>query len=138
MNATDVGGLVLKSIAKSYGTTRALKDVSVRFEPGEIHTILGENGSGKSTMVKILSGIASKDSGTILLDGVPITCRSPAVSHGDGIATVFQELTVLPSLTVAENVFLGDYPTRPGGAVNTPTLNRRCEELMEDLGFVCS
>ncbi|MCW2780998.1 MAG: sugar transporter ATP-binding protein [Marmoricola sp.] len=127
--------LVLQNVMKSYGSTRALRDVSLSFEAGEIHTVLGENGSGKSTLVKILSGIASKDSGELTLDGRPITCTSPTVSRADGIATVFQELTFVPSLTLAENVFLGSYKRHWTGVLDSRLLNRRCDELMDELGF---
>lgn len=127
--------LVLENVSKSYGNTRALRDVSLSLNEGEIHTILGENGSGKSTLVKILSGIAAKDSGTIVLDGATISCASPAASRADGIATVFQELTFVPSLTVAENVFLGDYERHWSGVLESRKLNRRCEELMDELNL---
>ena len=127
--------LVLKSLAKSYGATRALRDVSIEFEPGEIHTILGENGSGKSTLVKILSGTAGRDAGEIVLDGRALSCASPQASIGDGIATVYQELTILPSLSVAENVWLGNFPRTRTGVVDKRELNRRCASFFDELGL---
>jgi len=127
--------LVLESLAKSYGATRALRDVSIEFQHGEIHTILGENGSGKSTLVKILSGTASRDTGAILLDGRPLSCASPQASISDGIATVYQELTVLTSLSVAENVWLGNFPRTRAGVVDRRELNRRCTSFFDELGL---
>lgn len=128
-------GLTLTEIVKSYGNTRALRGVSLEFRPGEVHTILGENGSGKSTLVKILSGTVVNDSGTITRGEQPVDCSSPASSLRSGIATAFQELTVLPSLTVAENIFLDRYPHNRIGTINRRALESRTAQFLEAHGF---
>ncbi|GAB2717629.1 sugar ABC transporter ATP-binding protein [Arthrobacter bambusae] len=100
-------GLVLTGVSKRFGATRALIDGDLHLRPGEIHTLLGENGSGKSTLVKIMGGVHHPDSGTVTLDGVPITSRSPRDAMNLGIATVFQEVLTAGSQSVLENVWLG-------------------------------
>jgi ABC-type sugar transport system ATPase subunit len=128
-------GLTLTSVTKSYGQTKALRGVSLGFSPGEVHTLLGENGSGKSTLVKILSGVVGIDSGTIHLGGDPLVFAAPSDSLRSGIATAFQELTILPSLTVAENVFLNRYPRRWSATIAVKALNRQADQLFAELGL---
>ncbi|WP_102959620.1 ATP-binding cassette domain-containing protein [Mangrovicella endophytica] len=101
-----VSELVLDGIGKRYGETVALRAASLSFTPG-IHTILGENGSGKSTMLKILSGVVSPSEGRLLLDGREITAGSPRQMQDRGLSTVFQEVFIAPHRTVADNIFLG-------------------------------
>lgn len=104
--------LTIGHLTKRYGETLALCDASVAFRPG-IHTILGENGSGKSTMLKILSGVVSPSEGTIELNGRAISPRTPRDMHDLGLSTVFQEVLIAPHRTVVENIFLGyDGPLR--------------------------
>lgn len=98
--------LTTSSLTKRYGETLALSDASVGFRPG-IHTILGENGSGKSTMLKILSGVVTQTQGTVTLNGKTINPRSPSDMHDLGLSTVFQEVLIAPHRTVLENIFLG-------------------------------
>jgi ABC-type sugar transport system ATPase subunit len=107
--------LAARGISKSYGATRALDAVDFAVAHGEIHALLGENGAGKSTLVKILSGIVKPDAGAIELDGRPIE-PSPRLSHRLGIVVVHQELSLLPNLSVAENILISDIPLRRGGA----------------------
>ena len=102
-------GLVLAGVSKRFGATRALIDGDLHLRPGEIHTLLGENGSGKSTLVKIMGGVHRPDSGTVTLDGVPVTSRSPRAAMDLGIATVFQEVLTAGSQSVLENVWLGSH-----------------------------
>src|SRR5580692_2361592 len=99
--------LSIDGLAKRYGETIALENISATFSKGAIHTVLGENGSGKSTLVKILSGIVPPDRGTIRLDGRPFAGGSPADFKRSGFATVFQEVLVAPDRTVTDNVLLG-------------------------------
>jgi len=98
--------LTISHLTKRYGETLALSDASVRFRPG-IHTILGENGSGKSTMLKILSGVVSQSQGTVALGDRVISPRTPRDMHDLGLSTVFQEVLIAPRRTVVENIFLG-------------------------------
>jgi ribose transport system ATP-binding protein len=106
--------LETRSIRKEYPGTLALDDVSVRFEGGKIHALLGKNGAGKSTLVKILAGTLAPTRGQVLVDGRPVALRSARDAFAQGIATVYQELSLIPALTVAENVLLGRLPRRRG------------------------
>src|SRR5438445_12300103 len=99
--------LEIRNISKRYGETVALADASISFRAGTIHTILGENGSGKSTMVKLLSGIVQPDSGAILLQGKPVSGTRPSAFQAQGFATVFQEVLIAPDRSVTDNILLG-------------------------------
>jgi ABC-type sugar transport system ATPase subunit len=94
-------------ICKSFGAVTALEDVSLSFERGEVRAICGENGAGKSTLVKILMGIEQPDSGAITLDGQLATIRSPQDAQNQGLAQVAQELSVVPELSILDNIWLG-------------------------------
>jgi ribose transport system ATP-binding protein len=95
--------LETSAIAKSFGSVVALRSVDLRVKPGEIHALLGANGAGKSTFVKILSGVFSADTGTIQVNGVPVSPRRPSDAMSAGLATVFQDPALIPDLTVAQN-----------------------------------
>ncbi|MFM7146693.1 MAG: ATP-binding cassette domain-containing protein [Actinomycetales bacterium] len=96
--------LAALGISKAYGGVQALQGVDIRLFPGEVHGLCGENGSGKSTLLKILSGQVARDAGTVLLQGQPVEFRNPGEALRAGVATVTQERTLVPQLTVAENV----------------------------------
>jgi simple sugar transport system ATP-binding protein len=100
--------LEMKNIAKEYRGVAALKDIAFDLYQGEVHAILGENGAGKSTLVKILSGAVAPTRGEILIDGHPIQISGPASARRHGIAMVYQETSLVPTLTVAQNLYLGD------------------------------
>ncbi len=100
--------LRMTNISKRYGATDVLRDVALDVRSGEVMALMGENGAGKSTLVKILAGIEPADAGTIEIAGQPVTIRSPRHSQAAGVAYVAQELSIVESLSVAENVFLGD------------------------------
>lgn len=97
----------VRGVAKRFGTTQALRDVSVQFWGGEVHCLLGENGAGKSTLGKVVGGLVSPDCGELWFDGHPVRFRSVTEARRQGIAMVFQELSLAPHLTVAENICLG-------------------------------
>src|SRR3954454_15064637 len=99
--------LAFHGVTKRFGGATALDNVDFELLPGEIHGLLGENGAGKSTLMKILSGVHSPDEGDIVLNGESVKFASPAGAMAHGIGMIYQELTTVPSLTVAENVFLG-------------------------------
>src|SRR5512135_2315419 len=99
--------LVMKGICKSFVGTQALRDVDFSAAVGEVHAISGENGAGKSTLVKILSGALPSDKGQIFLDRNPITLGSPLRARHYGIYAVYQEFSLIPNLTIAENILLG-------------------------------
>jgi rhamnose transport system ATP-binding protein len=98
--------LEMRTISKRFDMTQALDGVSLQLYPGEIQALLGENGAGKSTLIKIMTGIHSPDSGAMLLDGRPITVRSPIEAQAQGIAAIHQEPMIFPDLNVAENIFI--------------------------------
>ncbi len=106
--------IAMRGITKTFPGVKALDGVDFTLAPGEIHALLGENGAGKSTLVKVLTGVHPADAGTIELDGVPIRPESPAAAQDLGIATVYQEVNLVPTMTVAENLTLGRQPTRFG------------------------
>jgi ABC-type transport system involved in cytochrome bd biosynthesis fused ATPase/permease subunit len=104
--------LSLRHAAKSFGAVRAVVDSSADLYRGEAHALLGENGAGKSTVVKLLAGVYPLDEGELLIDGAPVTLHSPAAARDAGIAVIYQEPTLFPDLTVAENIFMGRQPLR--------------------------
>ena len=106
--------LLARGIGKTFGTTRALDDVSFALRPGSVHAILGENGAGKSTLMRIVAGAERPDAGTLHLDGSPYAPLGPLEARRRGVAIVYQELSVCPDLTVAENIVLGAEKSRFG------------------------
>ena len=124
----------LRDVSKSFGGTHALEGVSLAIGHGSIHALVGENGAGKSTLGKILSGVHSPDHGQLLLAGEPVRFRSPRDAISRGVILIAQELATVPSLTVAENVFLGVEP-RHAGFQNRRELRRRYTELAASVGF---
>ena len=130
--------LEMQQISKSFPGVHALDKVDFDLEAGELHALVGENGAGKSTLVKILSGAIHPDSGTILLDGNPITLNNPVHSRQLGIATIYQELNLVPELTVGQNIFLGKEPKRfgmLGSLIDWREMYRRSTELLDSLGL---
>jgi simple sugar transport system ATP-binding protein len=118
--------IALADIGKSYGDVHALRDVSLTLQRGEVHALVGENGAGKSTLLGILSGLVQPDSGAIAIDGFPATLPTPADAFRAGIATVYQHFTLVPPLTVAENLRLG---LSRSGRIGTSELLRRLDTL---------
>src|SRR5688572_669611 len=106
--------LRMAGVRKSFGATRALRNVSLEVAPGEVHALIGENGAGKSTLMKILSGACSADEGSIELDGQPFVPADPLHARRCGISMIYQELTLAPHLSVEENILLGEEPARFG------------------------
>src|SRR3989454_726193 len=104
--------LEMREIRKAYPGVLALSDVRLDLAAGEVHCLVGENGAGKSTLMKILAGAVAKDSGIILIDGKPVELHSPADSQMHGIGMVYQDFKLVPELTVAENILLGNEPLK--------------------------
>jgi ribose transport system ATP-binding protein len=122
-------------IDKRFGGVVALDGADFACEAGEIHALLGENGAGKSTMVKVLCGVHPPDAGTMVYDGQPAAFRGPSDAVAAGIVPVFQELSLVPDLTVAENLFIGDEPRTRLGLVDSKRMNREASALLAELGF---
>jgi len=108
----------MREIDKSYDAVVACKGASLQVEPGEIRALLGSNGSGKSTMVKILAGTVKPNGGEILVDGEPVAIHSGLDSRRLGIATAFQDLSLIPTMTVLDNILLGNEPMGRLGMVD--------------------
>jgi simple sugar transport system ATP-binding protein len=124
----------MRNISIAFGGVPALSDVSLRIFPGEVHALMGENGAGKSTMIKALTGVYTVDSGTVVVDGLERHFHSPAASQHAGISTVYQEVNLCPNLTVAENMMLGREPRKLGG-IDRKAMNRKAREALERLGL---
>jgi rhamnose transport system ATP-binding protein len=124
----------LRDISKSFGGTRALEGVSLTIGRGSIHALVGENGAGKSTLGKIIAGAHAPDSGQLLLDGDPVRFHSPRDAIARGVILIAQELAIVGSLTVEQNVFLGVEPSQ-AGFQNRRELRRKYDELAASVGF---
>ena len=126
--------LVVDGATKFFGPVKALIDGSITLYPGEAHALLGENGAGKSTLVKILAGVHLADGGHITLDGQPVRFSNPIDAREAGISVIYQEPTLFPDLTVAENIFMGRHPLRSGRRIDRSEMVRRSKEVFERLG----
>lgn len=124
--------LQAEGIDKSFPGVHALANVDFDLKPGEVHALLGENGAGKSTLMKIFSGTILKDSGRILIGGKEVEIENPHHARRLGIGMVYQELSLIPSLSIAENVFLGRFPRRGAGTINWKKLYGDTRLLFED------
>ena len=123
--------LQMRGIYKSFPGVKALQDVSFRLRKGEIHALMGENGAGKSTLIKVLTGVYPKDAGTIEIENKTVQIHSPQEAQRVGISTVYQEISLCPNLSVAENIYIG---RGAGQAVSWREMNRRpasCWNLWE-------
>ncbi|WP_116390244.1 sugar ABC transporter ATP-binding protein [Mesorhizobium sp. LCM 4577] len=125
----------MSDIRKAFAGTAALKGVSIGLQSGSVHALMGENGAGKSTLMKILAGVHQPDSGAILLDGRQVAFHRPKDALEAGISTVFQELSLLPNLTIAENMFLGREPTTAFGGVDHRRMRREAGKALAELGL---
>lgn len=128
--------LRLEAVSKSYGAVRALDGVDLAVRRGTIHAILGENGAGKSTLLKILSGVVQRDGGRILLDGTEVAFPTPRDATRAGIVCVFQELSLIPHLTVAENVLLAEPPRGAFGRIDRRRQRAACLAILSRMGTV--
>src|ERR1700733_7748037 len=126
--------LSLRHAAKSFGAVQALVDGSVELRAGEVHALLGENGAGKSTLVKILAGVYQPDSGTLTVAGREVTLHGPAAARAAGVAVIYQEPTLFPDLSVAENIFMGRQPVRTGRRIDRAAMSRESVAIFAQLG----
>ena len=132
--AQDAPVVEMEGINIAFGGVPALVDASLRLFPGEVHALMGENGAGKSTMIKVLTGVYSLDSGVVRVSGTEQRFGSPAASQEAGVSTVYQEINLCTNLTVAENMMLGREPRRLGG-IHTRAMNRQAAATLARLGL---
>ena len=128
--------LQLRGITKRFTAVTALSAVDFSVRAGEVHALLGENGAGKSTLIKVLTGVYAPDEGTATLAGAPIRPTSPKEAEAAGISTVYQEVNLIPALSVAENIALGRQPGR-FGFVNWRAVRRHAREALARLEIAC-
>jgi ribose transport system ATP-binding protein len=120
--------------SKSFPGVRALRDVSFRLLPGEVHALVGENGAGKSTLIKVMTGVYRADSGEVRLNGSPVQFGSPLEAQHAGVSTIYQEVNLVPLMSVARNLFLNREPRR-FGLIDAATMRRRAREILRDYGI---
>jgi len=126
--------LAVSGVSKSFGAVHALVDMDLELRAGVVHSLVGENGAGKSTLVKILAGVHVPDTGTLTLAGRPVVLSGPADARAAGIAVIYQEPTLFPDLSVAENIFIGRQPLRSLRRIDAAQMRRRTEDLFGRLG----
>jgi rhamnose transport system ATP-binding protein len=126
--------LELRDVHKSFAAVHALRGVSLELHPGEVHGLAGENGAGKSTVVRVIGGEHRPDAGVVLVDGEPVEFSGPRDAQRYGIAVIHQEPTQFPDLTVAENVFMGRQPLRSFRRIDRTAMNEKASAMFESLG----
>ena len=126
--------LETRGITKNFTGTKALDNVSIFVKPGEVHGIVGENGAGKSTLMNILSGIYRKDSGEVFLNGQPVEFNNPNEAIRNGIGIVHQEVSIVPNLSVAENIFANRQPVNRLGMINRKKMYADARQLLDEFG----
>ena len=123
----------MQGVSKRYGGVRALQRADLTIEAGRIHAVLGENGAGKSTLIKIIAGVVAPDEGRMLLDGAPVSFATPAAANAAGIACIFQELSLIPDLSVADNIAISN-PPRRFGMIDRAAQRRMAEQALARAG----
>lgn len=126
--------LEMKDIEKSFNDTAVLKKVDFSVKAGEVHALMGENGAGKSTLIKILTGIYPKDGGQIYWNGQPVEIRNRTDASKLGIGVIYQELSLIPTLTVMQNVMLGKEEGR-AGIINTKKMKKKSIRIDSEIWF---
>ncbi|WP_191058341.1 sugar ABC transporter ATP-binding protein [Geminicoccus harenae] len=126
--------LELSGVSKRYGGVRALENVDFACRRGSIHAVLGENGAGKSTLIKIIAGVVQPDEGIMRLAGQPVRFRDPLAANAAGIVCIFQELSLMPDLSVADNIGISNPPRTRLGLIDKRAQRRRTEELLARVG----
>jgi len=121
--------LEMRGVVKSFGGAQALRGVDFDLKRGEIHALLGENGAGKSTLMNVLSGVIAPDAGEMSIDGQPVRFADPRAAQAGGVAMVFQELDLVPSLDITANLFLGREATK-AGVLDRATMRRQARERL--------
>ena len=127
--------VTMTGVTKQFGSTIAGNDVSFEILPGRVHALMGENGAGKSTLMKILAGVHQPDAGVIALAGRPVAFADPREALAAGVSTAFQELSLLPNLTIAENMFLGKEMLGRLGIPDRALMARKTQDALSELGM---
>jgi galactofuranose transport system ATP-binding protein len=127
--------LEVRRVTKRFPGVLALDDVSFELQPGEVHALVGENGAGKSTLIKVITGVYSPDEGQVLFNGEEVSFADPRESQAAGISTIYQEINLIPLLSVAQNVFLGREPRNSLGLIDKARMNRDAAEILERYGI---
>ena len=132
---TPTIALRIEGVCKGYPGVQALQDINLEFQPGCIHALAGQNGAGKSTLVKILSGAEQPDKGQLYLDGRPVSFQTPQDAQTAGIQTIYQELSLVPQLSIAENICLGNLPRSRTGKVDWSAMRAAARAALQRIGF---
>ncbi|MCT1479985.1 ATP-binding cassette domain-containing protein, partial [Microbacterium sp. p3-SID336] len=132
--ASDPPLLRLRDVSVRYPGVQALDGVDLEIRAGECVALMGRNGAGKSTTVRLLSGVETPTTGALELDGAPVVFDAPSVARAHGVATVHQELTIVPGLSVAENIMLGRWPRRRLGGIDRRALRSAAQQALDLLG----
>lgn len=125
----------MENISKRFGGVCALDHVTLKVKKGEVHALVGENGAGKSTLIKILAGALPSDTGTIKIDGKPVNLNSTGDGIRMGISVIYQELNLIPDLTIAENLFVGEFGQKKGRLISQKELNKRAKDVLDKIKF---
>lgn len=125
--------LRMEDINKSFGDVHVLKNIKLEVRAGEVHALLGENGAGKSTLIKILGGAYTRDSGTIYVEGKKVDITDVESAKKNGIRVIHQELMLIPYMTIAENIFLGQEPRNAAGIVDKKKMQQDTEKFLADM-----
>jgi galactofuranose transport system ATP-binding protein len=134
-DAAETPVLEMRDVSKRFAGVLALDRVSLALRPGEVHALVGENGAGKSTLIKVLTGVHRPDEGEVLYGGQPVTFARPLDAQTAGISTIYQEVNLVPLLSVAENLFLGHEPTNRLGLIDRRRMHRRAREILAGYGI---
>ncbi len=124
----------MDGVRKSFGGVRALRDVSFSLQPGEVHALVGENGAGKSTLIKVMTGVYQPDAGSVLFDGSSVAFGSPLEAQDAGISTIYQEINLVPLMSVARNLFLNREPRR-AGLIDSARMRREARAVLREFGI---
>jgi len=128
--------LELRDIRKTFAGVAALRNASLALRSGAVHALMGENGAGKSTLIKVLAGVHTPDGGEILRDGQPVTFANPAQARDAGVAVIYQEPTLFPDLSVAENIYMGRHPVDARTRrIRWPLLYQEVSDLLAQVGL---
>src|SRR5687768_13462584 len=127
--------LEVRRVTKRFPSVLALDDVSFELRPGEVHALVGENGAGKSTLIKVITGVYAPDGGQVLFNGEEVSFAEPRESQAAGNSTIYQEINLIPLLSVAQNVFLGREPRNSLGLIDKASMNRAAGEILERYGI---